>query len=320
MQAFHNDPALKRATLDRIRAHLSAGDVVPLSGYWKESKGGPAYCAVDDPDPAVFERRLGIPRSLLPMVEAIFRDTYNMAPPDRKVPLEDSELALAHGFPADWLEAIAPGVDLTSVPAQMIVWILADRELGSIASATHEEVRAVLLEISAAHQAALDGRPPSGSQWTALRSRAMTLADGLPRNSVDAKVAATVESAAWPSTASGGITLDVFNTYIGELQAAANAQAGWTDADDELIARLTAELETAVKEVRKAFQGEARGREVDRILTEHFAYRRRHYPELVARENAARLAHNGLKWPRLLSCQRTLLGMLRRAAEHAPRD
>ena len=127
----------------------------------------------------------------------------------------------------------------------------------------------------------------------------MTLADGLPRNSVDAKVAATVESAAWPSTASGGITLDVFNTYIGELQAAANAQAGWTDADDELIARLTAELETAVKEVRKEFQGEARGREVDRILTEHFAYRRRHYPELVARENAARLAHNGLKWPRL---------------------
>jgi hypothetical protein len=148
----------------------------------------------------------------------------------------------------------------------------------------------------------------------------MTLADGLPRNSIDAKVAATVESAAWPSTASGSISLDVLNAYIDELQAAAAAQAGWTDADDKLAARLTAELETAVNEARKALQGEARGREVDRIVTEHFANRRRVYPELVAKEHAVNHARNGLQWPRLLSCQRTLLGMLRRAAEHAPRD
>lgn len=313
MLAFHNDPARKQAVLERIREHLDAGDVVPLPAYWDKGKGGPAACAVHDADPAAFEQALDISRAILPIVEAIYRKTYNTAPPHVEVSLDVDELALARAFPFDWLDVLPLGADVRDVPARMILWMLGDPLEGTITAVSDEEVLELLAQVLAAHRSVLAGGSPAAAEWSSLRRRAMKLADSLPPGSLNALAAVTIESAAWPTTASGNIALDVFDSYVNGFEALAAAQTGWSAEDREMAERFRVEQNQEMAEALKGLEGEAWQNAAQRIVRAQREVIDRDHPDFQTKQLAFRRAYDGLRWGRVLSAQRALLDLLQRA-------
>ena len=155
MKAFHSDPAIKAKYLARVRAHASADELIKGTG-WHDGKGCAIGCTLENYDHARYPIELGIPEMLARLEDCIFEGLPN----DR-----------AQLWPAQFLEAIQPGADLTRVGWQFLYWLVTDSRIGSF---DHASVRDSVAQVSAILSNLADGRPndksAAASAWSAAES------------------------------------------------------------------------------------------------------------------------------------------------------
>jgi hypothetical protein len=149
--AFHNDPAIKQTYIARVKAHRLAGDI--RKNYWWDDNTGTGCavgCTVDGGNPAVYETELGIPVHLAWLESAIHA---KLAP-------KRAEL-----WAEQFLSAITPGDDLSSVAADFIYWLLTDPN-GARGNCSADEVF-LLDTVVDLYARRINGDEPSDREWDA---------------------------------------------------------------------------------------------------------------------------------------------------------
>jgi hypothetical protein len=110
MLSFHNDPAIKKKYLSRVRAHAKADELTQGIG-WSNGKGCAIGCTLEAYDHSRYPIELGIPQILARLEDRIF---------------EGLSRADAQKWPARFLSAIRVGRDLSEVWPKFAIWLLRD--------------------------------------------------------------------------------------------------------------------------------------------------------------------------------------------------
>lgn len=110
LMAYHNDPTVKAAILDQLRAHYEADELTQGIG-WEDGKGCAVGCTLHAYDHALYETRFGIPQMLARLEDRIFE---GLEPIDAKE------------WPLRFMSAIQPGTDLSRVGWRFLHWLLTD--------------------------------------------------------------------------------------------------------------------------------------------------------------------------------------------------
>lgn len=146
--AFHGDPAIKADLLARLRDHTAAGTLVFGPTRWDGRSGTPLGVSVHGEDSAEYAERFGYP---LPLA-ALFDTFAACATPDRAA---CDTLA--------WVEAVAPGTNLSAVP-----WHIAEELLILLGADRLAKVHYPLLRDL--HQRDAAGPAVPREEWAALRA------------------------------------------------------------------------------------------------------------------------------------------------------
>jgi thioredoxin 1 len=156
LQAFYGDAGLRDFLVQRLGAHLDAGDVVAsFRPYWVDGAGTFAAALVHTSDAEVFERVTGLPYGVACVLDFLAID--NRA---------DCVRLFA---------AITPATDLASVPLRFVqAWLGAaeHRWADVLAVPELDQLRRDWLDMSARW---LAGRMLPGDDWAALQARAQAL-------------------------------------------------------------------------------------------------------------------------------------------------
>ena len=135
LRAYHGDPTIKATYLARVRAHREADQLIK-GIYWQHGKGCAVGCTVHSDNHAAYETELGVPRVLARLEDGLFERLPN---------------GQALAWPAQFLEAIPVGADLSLVWPQFAVWLLVDPTDGVIQFAKTERVRQVIQNVADAY-------------------------------------------------------------------------------------------------------------------------------------------------------------------------
>lgn len=102
MKAFHNDLKIKNKYLKRVAAHLKGHT-------GEDGKGCAMWCTLDKYDHKSYESELGIPEWLTRVEDCLFEGL-----PEKR----------SQTWPEEFLKAIKPGKDLSTVEAPFVIFIL----------------------------------------------------------------------------------------------------------------------------------------------------------------------------------------------------
>jgi hypothetical protein len=108
MQAFHNDPLIKKKYIARVRKHIKLDELVK-GATGQDGKGCAVWCTLDKYDHKAYETELGVPEWL-----ARCEDTFFENLPTRE----------ANKWPLKFLQAVNLGSDLNKIKTPFIVYIL----------------------------------------------------------------------------------------------------------------------------------------------------------------------------------------------------
>ena len=306
--AFLGDPDLKQHVLDRVRRHVADKEVTPGAGFWDGQRGCLGGVAVHDADATLFEREIGIPAGVLFIAERLWEVSYWFAPmhvPGFESPISDDGRRLWQ-FPADWLDAIAPGACVGKVPGLFLVSTL--RRAARVSDATQEcsEASALLHEVTALHANCLAGESIDRATWKALRAGAARAASAAT-NDIDRTLAEIAGIAAWQCTPNGSLTADVLEADTKLSGATARRALAWTLSEEaqrvqleqERVHLLTAEGEgraepTAARAALRAYD--------ERVKAEQ--------PEFLVRCDALRTEEARHKLARVFAAEAEFLLLL----------
>jgi len=263
MQAFHNDAELKSVTIERLRQHMEAGELVPQHRFWEGGKGSPAGCSVHDADPLVYESKLGIARMVLPLMEHLYSFSQLLLKPQEGnwlLPrarnllgwVQPEQLLASKRFPIDWLEAIPVGADLSGVCTQFVLWLFTDACHGVLSMTTNTRVRELVGKVVEAHRGTAAGAQLPDKHWAALRSHALALREAWAQMSVsaEARAAEVAGTASWPQKQGGGrVAEETLSGWWRVAEGQAAAASGWTDADQQEIHRAADGLRSALEAI-----------------------------------------------------------------------
>lgn len=139
--AYHNDPAIKRKYLARVRRHIKADELVQGYGYWHDGKGCAVGCTVERDNygktsaHARYRIELGIPENLALLEDNLFESLPKLA---------------AREWPVQFLSVIKTGADLSDVYDQWLAWHLADPKHGIVTCVPFGQVRTFILTVAEA--------------------------------------------------------------------------------------------------------------------------------------------------------------------------
>ncbi len=108
LQAFHNDPKIKKTYLARVVAHRKADELIK-GKYWEKGKGCAVGCTIHSSEHNRYETELGIPEWLARIEDTIFEG------------LPDKEAKM---WPERFLKAIKPGANLEKAKAPFLIFVL----------------------------------------------------------------------------------------------------------------------------------------------------------------------------------------------------
>lgn len=108
MKAFHNDVAVKRKYLKRIRSHMKLDTLIRGKG-WDGSKGCAVGCTLENYDHSRYPVELGIPEWLAHIEDTLF---------------EGMSEEKSRAFPETFLKAIRIGSNLEKVKTKFIIKVL----------------------------------------------------------------------------------------------------------------------------------------------------------------------------------------------------
>ena len=156
MKAFLNDPKIKTKYLKRINEHIKADELVKgMTG--QDGKGCAVWCTLDKYHHKSYETELGIPEWLARVEDTIFEG----------LPLERSQT-----WPKEFLKAIKPGVDLSKVEAQFVIFIL-QSNLENFDQKKYPDVKKVIETCINLYEI---GDLEESAAWSAARSAARSAA------------------------------------------------------------------------------------------------------------------------------------------------
>ena len=232
MQAFHNNPAIKRKYLARVRRHRAADQLVK-GKYWENGKGCAVGCTIHGSDHVAYEAELGIPRELAYLEDQVFENLPN---------------ALAQVWPARFLAACPVGADLSLVWPAFAVWLLTDPTTGT-ASLCNPAGRVASAAVAALFQRQLDGGTVAVHEWQVARHAAAYAADAAYAATATAAAYAAADAAAYAADAAYAATATAAYAYAYAYAAADAAAAAaypaartdhWVLMSDKLIELLKA--------------------------------------------------------------------------------
>jgi len=233
MQSFHNDPTLKAEIAQRLKAHAEAGEIVGAPTHWKDGKGSPAACMIDDRSLVHWQQRLGIPKAIGSLVDTVAM--YAVTPEG------------AGKFGQEWLAAAPVGRDLRSAANALLIWILSDPAQGVVHYASSDIERSMIDRIADLHRQGRAGEGPAAATWRAAREAAMAATDGLASEMAKA-VGRAVEAAAWDPATTATVLSDTARSWIAVHSQSAVASFGWTEDDDRAMHARLKGLFDAAKE------------------------------------------------------------------------
>lgn len=225
MHAYHSNPAVRDAALERLRRHAAEARIAPGPLAWNGAKGSLVGCVLESDDLAQWERTLGLPQWLAVTADGIAATQ----------PSADATLA----FGVDLLSAIRPDADVTSAGSAVIVDVLIDVGdfIGKLADVP-AEVLQISAQVQALHRRLLNGERPAPAEWRAVRRAATAQTDTLT-SELPQSLGACVETAAWDATTSTSVVFDTLRVYSRALTHKADAESGYTkELDTEIRANL----------------------------------------------------------------------------------
>lgn len=202
--AFHGDPALKAAMVDRVRVKWAQRQVFPVPYLKWRTDGGMVSLSgalAETQVPEEFVERTGLPVELATLCEGLvfagaeFSDDKNA---HRGIAVRGGESILA--FAIEWLDAIPVGADLGDVVPRFMHGFLASVVEPGFAMAAHlsPTVHGCAQRILGLWEREIGGTPVAPKEWRNVRSEALQAADdhsdpwGIPLSEL-------VESLAWPA-------------------------------------------------------------------------------------------------------------------------
>ena len=191
MRAFHNDPAIKRKYLRRVRAHRLADDI-KHGFYWQGGKGCAVGCTIHGGEHRQYETELGIPQVLARLEDRIFEGTAN---------------GFAQLWPERFLRAIPVGADLSNVWPRWAVWMLTDEVHGVLRFAQNEGQREAIQAVADLYALLLAGADVSPECWREGRKAANAA------NAADAAAAAAYADADADAAAAYAAAADAAATF-----------------------------------------------------------------------------------------------------------
>ena len=156
LQAYLNDESLKEKTIASMQVDIKAEALVK-GHYWNGQNGCFVGCVIRGDSHADFELKLGIPRIIARLADRIFEG----------LPYDD-----AKKFSVDFLQAIKPGADLSTVWPKFAVFILIDKEYGVIKFAKKNKTKKTIQDIADLYQRIINGEKIDANTWLEARRNA----------------------------------------------------------------------------------------------------------------------------------------------------
>ena len=219
MQAFQGDAALKSQLIEPIRARWAARELLPASILkWMPDQKLYSLCGalVESQDADVFRERSGIPLELAMLCEALVQFGVEVSgDPEQPAGFSMAGSDDILSFGTQWLDAIAPGADLSDIVPQFAVHIMQTILSPDFAMAGQIEVnvRAAGDQILALWQRELAGETADSKQWRAIRRATMEAAEACTTPWCY-PVAAFFEAMSWPVRGLGGEFVSSFQYFM----------------------------------------------------------------------------------------------------------
>lgn len=223
LDAYHSQPAVRDAALDRLRRHAADKQLAPGPLAWNGSKGSLVGCILESEDLAQWENELGLPQWLATTADGIAA--------------QQATIDAALDFGVALLGAVRPGADVSPAASAVILDALDDA--GSFAATLADvpaELQQALAQVEGLHRRVLAGEQPAPAEWRAARRTATALTDAQPSELLQA-LSTCAETAAWNPVTSKAVVFDTLRVYSRAAVQKANTQSGFTREDDDNIRR-----------------------------------------------------------------------------------
>ncbi len=209
-KAFDGDAAVKQAIITRLKTHWATGKVTPqFKMVYKappHDETGVMGATVESEDESEYERQLGIPAEAAYLHETLLYFCGRETMPDDPEGAPIFTLApFAQDYPVQWLNAIAPGANLSMLAPRFVAWTLRDLLSGGLPSqlALDPAIKAAGEGVQVLFDTAIAGGTVPPEQWTAARKAAVRATDGTA-DALSHTIGGFVEAAAWPLHSSVG--------------------------------------------------------------------------------------------------------------------
>jgi hypothetical protein len=221
LNAYQSNPALRDEAIERLRRHAVDGHLAPGPLKWDGAKGSVVGCILESDNLAQWEHVLGLPQWLATTADGIAAAQ----------PSVDAALA----FGVDLLGAVRPGADVSRAGSAVVLSVLADAGdfIGKLTDVPAELVD-LSAQVQALHRRVLDGDRPAPAEWRPVRRAATALTDTLALDLLKS-LSTCVETAAWDPTTSKAVVFDTLRVYSKAAIHKADAESGFTAADDANI-------------------------------------------------------------------------------------
>ena len=319
LRAFLGDPALKAATLRRVRERWEARQIMPLIYLkWSADNGFASLTGTiaETRDPKTFVARTGITVELALLCETLINAGISFLD-DKDAPfgivLRGDDAIWSFGI--EWLDGVAVDDDVSDVVPRFLPTFLTRILSDDFSWSAHIEpgVHAAAQEILTLWTRELRGEIIPRQEWRAVRASALRASEA----SCDPEgylVAELVESLPWPlagiATEFPAICQKFLHAYVQALAAPFLPEQDQADRIECL---------TGARTLSRA-RGEARFAEgSDEDILDHFPQVKRatlaaRQPEAMSRMNAAKQRARPLMTPFLREQMDGLLTLLRRDA------
>ena len=192
--AFHGQQQIKDQYLARVRAHREADELVSGTGWEQNGKvrGCAVGCTFNAYDHTRGPVEIGYPTDLLFLEDSIFEG----------LALDNDGAHLS--FPEAFLDAAAPGADLSMVLPRFSLWLLAGPETPLTFDADkYPGVAAAVAGVAQLHQEWITtGTRPEAARWSAAESVARNAVRSIAESADECAPRSVAESAAWSAVMS----------------------------------------------------------------------------------------------------------------------
>jgi hypothetical protein len=198
--------------------------MINAENVWKDGKGSPSGCLLEDGGLASWPERTGMPRAFGAAIDAVAR---NLGSPEA-----------AGRFAIEWLDAVPVGEDMGGVAHALIGWLLTDDEHGILRLATTEAVQEIVRRVAELHRRGAAGEVPTAAEWGAARTAAMAVSDTCEKGT-EKSIMATVEAAAWNPVTAATVMSDTMRAWslLGAARGGSARQAHAEQMDRDIKAR-----------------------------------------------------------------------------------